>query len=41
MHGGGDLYAVINIVLPQGGDADLESLMRFWRDQKPYKPRES
>ncbi len=40
LHGGGDLYATIRIVLPQGGDPDLESLMRFWRDQKPYKVRE-
>lgn len=40
LHGGGDLYAVIKIVLPEGGDPDLESLMRFWRDQKPYKVRE-
>ena len=30
----------LRIVLPEGGDADLESLMRFWRDQKPYKVRE-
>jgi DnaJ-class molecular chaperone len=40
LHGGGDLYAVIKIVLPPGGDPDLDSLMRFWRDQKPYKVRE-
>jgi hypothetical protein len=36
----GDLYAGLKIVLPPGGDPDLESLMRFWRDQKPYKLRE-
>ncbi len=36
----GDLYAGIRIVLPKGGDADLESLMRFWRDQKPYRVRD-
>jgi DnaJ-class molecular chaperone len=41
LHGTGDLYAVIKIVLPPGGDPDLESLMRFWRDQKPYKVRDS
>jgi DnaJ-class molecular chaperone len=41
LHGDGDLYAVIKIVLPPGGDPDLESLMRFWRDQKPYKVRDS
>jgi DnaJ-class molecular chaperone len=41
LHGGGDLYAVVKIVLPPGGDADLESLMRFWREQKPYKVRDT
>ena len=40
LHGNGDLYAQLRIQLPEGGDADLESLMRFWRDQKPYKVRE-
>lgn len=38
--GKGDLYVALRIVLPKGGDADLESLMRFWRDQKPYKARD-
>lgn len=38
--GKGDLYANLKIVLPKGGDADLESLMRFWRDQKPYTVRD-
>jgi DnaJ-class molecular chaperone len=37
LHGAGDLYASLKIVLPENGDPDLESLMRFWRDQKPYK----
>jgi DnaJ-class molecular chaperone len=41
LHGDGDLYANIKIVLPDGGDPDLESLMRFWRDQKPYKVRDN
>ncbi|RUT31108.1 J domain-containing protein [Arsenicitalea aurantiaca] len=36
----GDLYVNIKIVLPEGGDPDLESLMRFWRDQKPYSVRD-
>ena len=36
----GDLYVGLRIVLPKGGDPDLESLMRFWRDQKPYKVRD-
>ncbi|HEY8595575.1 MAG TPA: J domain-containing protein [Devosiaceae bacterium] len=40
LHGSGDLYVGLRIVLPEGGDADLESLMRFWRDQKPYKVRD-
>ncbi|MBU1175242.1 MAG: DnaJ domain-containing protein [Alphaproteobacteria bacterium] len=38
--GKGDLYVGLQIVLPKGGDADLESLMRFWRDQKPYRVRD-
>jgi DnaJ-class molecular chaperone len=41
LHGAGDLYATLRIVLPEKGDPDLESLMRFWRDQKPYSVRES
>ena len=40
LHGKGDLYVTLHIVLPKGGDPDLESLMRFWRDQKPYPVRE-
>ncbi len=40
LHGDGDLYANIKVVLPEGGDPDLESLMRFWRDQKAYKVRD-
>ncbi|HEV7276839.1 MAG TPA: DnaJ C-terminal domain-containing protein [Devosiaceae bacterium] len=41
LHGTGDLYVNIRIVLPEGGDPDLEALMRFWRDSKPYKVRDS
>jgi len=41
LHGAGDVYVNIKIVLPEGGDPDLESLMRFWRDQKPYKVRDN
>ena len=37
--GAGDLYATIRIVLPDGGDAELEELMKKWRDGKPYDPR--
>ena len=40
LHGDGDLYASLRIELPKDGDPDLESLMRFWRDQKPYKVRD-
>lgn len=40
LHGKGDLYAQLRIMLPENGDPDLESLMRFWRDQKPYKVRD-
>jgi DnaJ-class molecular chaperone len=35
----GDLLATIRVVLPEGHDAELESLMRKWRDSKPYDPR--
>lgn len=38
--GKGDLFVNLRIVLPEGGDADLESLMRFWREQKPYSVRD-
>lgn len=41
LYGTGDLYVTLRIVLPEQGDPDLESLMRFWRDQKPYKVRDS
>lgn len=41
LHGTGDLYASLRVVLPDNGDPDLESLMRFWRDQKPYKVRDN
>jgi DnaJ-class molecular chaperone len=37
--GGGDLYVTVRIVLPEGGDAELEELMRKWRDGKSYDPR--
>jgi DnaJ-class molecular chaperone len=35
----GDLFATVRIVLPEGSDAELEELMRKWRDKKPYDPR--
>ncbi len=40
LHGAGDLYANLRIVLPPQTDPDLELLMRFWREQKPYKVRD-
>ncbi len=40
LFGKGDILVSLRIVLPKGGDPDLESLMRFWRDQKPYKVRD-
>ena len=41
LHGAGDLYVTLRVVLPEQGDPDLESLMRFWRDQKPYRVRDN
>jgi DnaJ-class molecular chaperone len=35
----GDLLVTLRIVLPEGSTADLEELMRRWRDDKPYHPR--
>ncbi|MFL5044790.1 MAG: DnaJ C-terminal domain-containing protein [Xanthobacteraceae bacterium] len=35
----GDLLATVRIVLPDGGDPELEELMRKWRDKRPYDPR--
>jgi len=37
--GTGDLFASVRIMLPEGGDAELEELMRKWREKKPYDPR--
>jgi DnaJ-class molecular chaperone len=37
--GVGDLYATVRIVLPDGGDEELEALMKTWREKKPYDPR--
>jgi len=39
--GAGDLLATVRIMLPEGGDAELEALMRKWRDGKPYDPRKA
>jgi DnaJ-class molecular chaperone len=40
LYGDGDLYVNIRVVLPPGGDPDLEALARFMRDQKPYTVRD-
>jgi len=40
LFGEGDLYVNLRIKMPEENDPDLESLMRFWRDQKPYNPRD-
>ncbi len=37
--GTGDLLATVRIALPEGGDSELDELMRKWRDSKPYDPR--
>lgn len=40
LYGDGDLYVNLRVVMPPGGDPDLEALARFMRDQKPYKVRD-
>ncbi|ODT65950.1 MAG: hypothetical protein ABS75_29765 [Pelagibacterium sp. SCN 63-23] len=40
LYGDGDLYVNVRVVLPRDGDADLEALARFMRDQKPYTVRD-
>jgi DnaJ-class molecular chaperone len=37
--GKGDLLATVRIMLPEGGDPELDQLMRKWRQTKPYDPR--
>jgi DnaJ-class molecular chaperone len=37
--GAGDLFVTILIMLPDGNDAELETLMQKWRDRHPYNPR--
>jgi len=36
---GGDLFVTTRIMLPDGNDAELETLMQKWRDGHPYNPR--
>jgi hypothetical protein len=31
----------VRIVLPEGHDPELETLMKAWREDKPYDPRRS
>ena len=38
--GAGDLLATARIVLPERSDDELKELMRKWREQKPYDPRQ-
>jgi DnaJ-class molecular chaperone len=35
----GDLFVITRIVLPDGNDSELETLMQKWRDGRPYNPR--
>lgn len=37
--GAGDLLVTVRIMLPDQPDAELDELMRKWRDAKPYNPR--
>ena len=37
--GMGDLLATVRIVLPENGDAELEALMRKWKETGRYDPR--
>jgi DnaJ-class molecular chaperone len=37
--GAGDLFVTIRIALPDGNDAELEALMKKWRDHHSYNPR--
>jgi len=40
LYGEGDIFLNLRIQLPEESDPDLESLMRFWQDQKQYNPRD-
>jgi DnaJ-class molecular chaperone len=35
----GDLFVTTRIMLPDGNDTELETLMQKWRDGHPYNPR--
>jgi DnaJ-class molecular chaperone len=38
--GRGDLLATVRIALPERSDPELEALMKKWRSEKPYDPRQ-
>jgi DnaJ-class molecular chaperone len=38
--GHGDLLATVRIALPERTDPELEALMKKWRSEKPYDPRQ-
>jgi DnaJ-class molecular chaperone len=38
--GRGDLLATVRIALPERSDPELEALMKKWRTEKPYDPRQ-
>jgi DnaJ-class molecular chaperone len=38
-NGAGDLLATVRVMLPETEDDDLKTLMKSWRDKKPYDPR--
>ena len=37
--GAGDLMATVRIVLPEGGDAELDELMKTWREDEALRSR--
>jgi len=37
--GRGDLFVRLELALPEGADADLESFAERWRRERPYQPR--
>jgi DnaJ-class molecular chaperone len=38
--GHGDLLATVRIMLPPQSDPEFEALMKKWRTEKPYDPRQ-
>ena len=38
--GRGDLLVTLKIVLPEGGDGELETLMKKWRETRRYAARD-